>query len=504
MVRRASTEVPRSFPSSLVTLELKTTSRIPIYQQLFAQLRSMILSGDLAARTRLPATRELARAIGCSRSTVLLAFETLAAEGYVESRQGSGTYVVDTLPDEVLGRGSWEPQQPLANAPARLSPMATRLNDLGIPGSLIPHSRVIFPDVREFPYEIWTRLFRAAWREPARDMLGPYEALGYLPLRREIARYLRDVRGLRCEAEQVAITSGTSHGLQLLCQLLFGPGDRVCVEDPAPPWVKAKIVACGAEPVFVPVDKEGFCTEVAKAAGNDVRGAIVTPSHQFPLGHVLSPRRRAALLDWAEANDGWIIEDDFDSEFRYAGRPLPPLYTLDRRSRVFYLATFSKMTLPGLRLGYIVLPPQFVPAFERLRALADRYTAVQLQPVLAKFMEEGHFASHVRRMRALYESRQEAFLALSQRFLSGLLRFDPKDGGIHSIGWLEEALAARMNAAEIASLTSDQDVQFSALSAYCEHGSLPEAVLIGYARHTEGELTHGLRRVSERLKQRLG
>ncbi|WP_165799593.1 PLP-dependent aminotransferase family protein [Sphingomonas oleivorans] len=480
-----------------MNLELKPDSRVPIYQQLFGQLRGMILNGELASGTRLPATREIAKLIQCSRSTVLLAFEMLMNEGYVEARQGSGTYVVDTVPEDAIGCRSTSAAPDKMPAGVRLSTTASALLDLDIPKSLLPHSRVIFPDVREFPFGTWSALFRSAWKQPEADLLGPHDPMGYLPLRRVIADYLRDIRGLICDPEQIAITSGTSHGLNLLFQLLLSPGDQVVLEDPSAPWMVAKAIACGAQPLFIPVDGEGICLDANSEAASGARLAVVTPSHQFPLGYVLSQRRRTALLNWAQRNDAWIIEDDFDSEFRFAGRPLPPLYTADQSCRVFYMATFSKILIPNIRLGYIVLPPQFVESYSRLRAIVDRYTSLQLQPVVASFIEDGHYASHLRRMRALYEGRQNTLLALAERYLPELLRFEPQDGGMHSVGWLLDSLPHNISAARLADLANKAGIPLSPLSTYCHRFPRPEAVLFGYARYSQGEISYIMQKLAD-------
>lgn len=487
--------MPRTFPAALVNLELRPASRVPLYQQLFGKLRAMILSGELAGGTRLPATRQLVKTLGCSRSTVLLVFEMLAAEGYVESRQGSGTYISVTLPEEAITCAP-APVGDKAVAPPRLSRMAMALVGTPVPSSLLPHSRVIFPDIREFPFELWSRLYRTVLPQALPERDADWSVFGFRPLRRAIATYLRDVRGVLCTEEQIAITSGTSHALTLLFQLLLDPGDDVWIEDPSPPWVQAKAVVCGATPVFVPTDREGFDVAEARRRAPAARVALVTPSHQCPSGAVMSPRRRAALLEWAELADGWIVEDDYDSEFRYTGRPLPTLHALDTNSRVFYVASFSKVLLPQLRLGYVVLPPQFIDTFARLRALIDRYTSATLQPVLAQFIEDGHLASHLRRMRTLYEARQDALLDASAALLDGLLRFEPSEAGIHSVGAVASASSDRLDAATIASLSSAAGVAMSPMALYCHDRPAPAQLLFGYAQHRELEIKFGIERLA--------
>ncbi len=492
--------MPRSFLAGLVDIELKTSSRVPLYQQLFAQLRAMILSGDLKPGSRLPATRQLVQWLDCSRSTVLLVFEMLAAEGYIETRRGSGTYVASTLPDEVIACPKSGAAIRLEPATPRLSSAVTRLIDAPIPESLLPHSRVIYPDVREFPHDLWTRLYRSIWREPGAELAGRSDPLGDMPLRKAIAGYLRDLRGVVCEPEQIAITSGASHAVSLLFQFLLDEGDSIWIEDPSPPWVKAKAGLCNAKAVFVPVDNEGLDVANGVQAAPAARLALVTPSHQAPLGAVLSPRRRAALLEWADRSDAWIVEDDYDSEFRYAGRPLPTLYSLDERSRVFYMATFSKVLLPGLRLGYIVLPPRFVEQFGRMRALLDRYTSMALQPVLASFIDEGHFASHIRRVRLVYEGRQDVLLTLAEKELEDLIHFRPSEAGLHSIGYLAPELRKSLDPAAVAGIARDAGIEMAAFSTYTHERVAPDAIIFGYAQYTEGELRYGLKRFADRLR----
>lgn len=389
------------------TLELPDPD-IPLYRQLYDAVRDAVLAGTLQSGERVPATRNLAKHLNVSRNTVLEAFEQLFAEGYLETTQGKGTFVAEgiavlsesqtvetTSETPVLSaRGQLLAQSSLARMQEEVKPLAFQAG---------------LPALSHFPWKLWTRLTAQAAEHLANNpqRMGYLHSTGLPELRHALADYLRASRGVRCTADNVLIVSGTQHAIDLTVRLLVNPGEAVWLENPGYSSGHAVVSALGAKVVPVPVDADGLALERAPEAG---KLAYVTPSHQYPLGMTMSLRRRLALLEHATAHDLWLFEDDYDSEFRYAGKPLAALQSLDTHQRVIYAGTLSKVLFPGLRLGYVVVPPALVDAFAAARALVDRTPPVLSQMTLALFIQEGHFARHIRRMRKLYQGRRQVLL----------------------------------------------------------------------------------------------
>ncbi len=495
----------------LLALALEPEGGQPLHRQLYGQLREAVLRGRLAPGLRLPSSRALARELGCSRNTVLAAFEQLLSEGYLEGRAGSGTYVSPVLPEQLLAA---------APAPARAaaSPAASPVPVPGLSrrGARLAEGRppargplrpflVGVPDTAFFPFDVWSRLLARCWRHPPAANLRHGAPGGHAGLRRLIADYLRRVRALDCAPEQVLITAGAQQGLDLMLRLLLDPGDRVWLEEPGYAGFDGPLRAAGAEAVPVPLDAEGLSVAAGRARAADARVVAVTPSHQYPLGVTMSLARRLELLAWAREAGAWILEDDYDSEFRYAGRPLAALQGLDGpgfdgRSQVIYLGTFSKILFPALRLGYVVVPPQLVEPLARARI--DDHPSLVTQPALAAFIEEGHFAAHVRRMRALYAERQQALLHHAGRRLAGALDLAPDPAGLHLVARLGPALAGRLDDRAVAARAAGAGVTLAALSGYyrAPPGPQGQGLLFGYAAFDAPAIARAVERLAWALE----
>lgn len=484
-----------------VWISLDPASGVPIYRQLYERMRSEILAGGLPARTRLPSTRTLAAELGVSRSTVVTAFEHLLAEGYLEGKIGSGTYVAGSLPDDLLGVRVERDRRPGPEPSGRrLSRRGTLLaatpttivRDRGTPRAFRPG----VPALDEFPYGVWRRISSNVWRRPPSGLLGYGDPAGYGPLRQEISAHLALARAVRSEPEQVIVVSGSQQALDLASRVLLDPGDAVWVEDPGYMGAQGALSGSGATLVPVPVDEEGMVVEAGMEREPNARLVCITPSHQYPLGVTMSLARRLELLGWASRSGAWVIEDDYDSEYRYTGRPLEALQGLDSEGRVVYVGTFSKVLFPALRLGYLVAPPDLVDAFTAARELTDRHPPTVEQAVLAEFIAGGHFVRHLRRMRALYAARQAALIEEISRELSGLLRAEPVGSGMHLVGWLPEGVDDR----EASRRAAKQGIEAPPISLYRTRRQGRGGLMLGYAAVDEVEMRDGVRRLAKALQ----
>lgn len=440
--------LPRAAPDATLALPpLDRASPTPLQRQIYAGLREAILAGQLPAGTRLPSTRRLAETLEIGRNTVLAAFEHLADDGFVTPRSGSGTVVAAVA---VTPAPSSPPSRPLSRRVAMLMTAETP-RGRGWGETLAPGT----PDFEHFPFTAWSRLLARRWRRPGRELLVPEDAAGHRPLRAAIAEWLGRTRAVRCSPDQVMIVSGSQQALDLTVRVLLDPGDLAMVEDPGYDGMKGVLRAAGAEVAAVPVDRHGFDVHRGEALWPNARLACVTPSHQFPTGVTMPLARRLALVDWARRRQGWIIEDDYDGEFRHAGPPLAALQGLDADHRTIHLGTFSKSMFPGLRLGWLVLPEDLVEPFTAARRLADMAPPSLTQAAMADFMAEGGFARHLKRMRELYADRRAVFTETCARLLVGLGTLAPGEAGLHSVLWLppgadDRAAAAKARAAGLA------------------------------------------------------
>jgi len=490
----------------LLSLAVDKTAAEPAYRQVYEQVRRAILEGRVAPGTRLPATRSLARELVVSRNTVLNAYDMLLAEGYTEGRVGSGTRVSGILPEVLLAARSAAvvPARAAATDAAPAAASTTTLSRLSRLTEEMPRMdqrarggfrafRPGIPEVESFPWDIWGRLIGRFWRHPPSDLVCGGDLAGHGPLRDAIADYLGATRGVVCGGDQVMITSGAQQALDLVARLLLDPGDAVWMEEPGYAGLRGAFTAVGAEIQPVPVDAEGIDVAAGRRLAGDAVLAAVTPSHQYPLGVTMSLPRRLELLDWARAADAWILEDDYDSEYRYAGKPLSALQGLDAHGRVIYVGTFSKVMFPALRLGYLVLPPALVAPFGRLRSVLDDTPSLAAQPALAQFITEGHFAAHVRRMRGLYAERQAVFLEIFADAAAGVLEAAPDEAGMHLVAGLNGGLG--LTDRDASARAAEDGISAPALSAFYAGPPARQGLLLGYAGLSDAEMRDGARKL---------
>lgn len=445
-----------NFQTALFGLSLDRAAAAPLHQQLVEALRQMILSGRAAPGTRLPASRQLARDLSVSRQTTLTALDQLLAEGYLETRPGAGTYVAHDLPHLAPPPAPAPIATPAPPAPAR--PFH--------PG---------MPDMAQFPHAVWARHLDRAWRRPVPELLALPDPFGWAPLRAAIAAHLAAWRGLDRPGAQVMITSGATETFELLARALFRPGDEVLVESPGFAPMRAALTRAGLTTTAMAVDGDGAILP----EGATARGVLVTPSRHYPMGMTLPLARRLALIDWARRTDAWVIEDDYDSEFRYTGTPLPPLAALDA-ARVIYVGSFSKLLSPALRLGYAVLPQAVLAPLRAALAETGPRASLIPQPALASFMESGEFATHLRRMRRLYGQRQAVLRAALARVLPDHLIAAADPAGMHLICHPGPALE-QVPDTEIAAIARDAGITLRPLSTYWPDENGPQGLVLGYA-----------------------
>jgi GntR family transcriptional regulator/MocR family aminotransferase len=452
---------------------------------LHEELRHAILDGRLRPGVRLPATRDFARQYGVSRGTAVTVFEELVADGYLRCQSGSGTWVNELLPAHPTDAGKVGLDRPSPPAP---------LTGLNFPEQARPF-RLHEPAVAEFPFKVWTRVASRRMRNLSSSLLVRGHPGGYGPLREAIADYLGSVRGVKCHPDQIAITSGVQQGLDLLARLLLKPGDPVWIEDPGYFGAAIAFRNAGARIVPVTVDDQGISVSTGRKLSRIAKLAYVTPAHQFPLGVTMSIERRVELLSWASETGAYIIEDDYDSEFRFEGRPVPALQGLDRHGRVVLLGTFNKLLFPTLRLGYAVLPPDLVDRFLAFRYGTDLHGTGLDQAIMCDFIVEGHLGRHIRRMRELYGARLAALLEGGQKQLRGLLDISRIQAGLYTAGFLRNGMDSP--AAEgAAALQQVETIGFHRFTL----GSTPvSGLLLGFAAFDENRIRHGLSQLADAL-----
>lgn len=474
---------------------IDSASSVPLHEQIYAAWRSSIVEGRFRRGERMPSTRELAKSLSVARSTVAQAYEQLLSEGYLFTQRGAGTFVCRELPDE--SRRVASPVKVVQGSAAQdsatdihLSPFAQRLDrDFAYhpqPKGVINFSRWV-PDVDEFPLATWRRLLSHALIQHAGVALNySRHPQGYEPLRQEVAAYLSRSRAVNCTAENVVILNGSQQALDFCGRLLAEPGDTVSFENPGYPGTRRIFDACGLRLHPARVDAEGIAID---ALHPDSRLVYVTPSHQFPTGVAMSMQQRLALLAWAREHHAVIVEDDYDSEYRYSGPPLPALQGLANDVPVVYCGSFSKVMFPGLRIGYVVLPPALVSAFRRAKWITDRNTPVLEQIALTEFLREGHLERHIRRMRTLYGKRRQALVDALEKHFSDKLKIYGDAAGMHLMARIDDAGLAERAARNKTLLVSGRDYYLDA----ADKGEW----LFGFSSLGERSIREGIKRLAK-------
>ena len=525
---------------------------VPLYRWLYDELRSAILAGSLRPGARLPATRDLAAQYKLSRPTIVSAFEQLRSEGYVEGKVGSGTYVSQTLPEELLQAPRTGSGEGARRRQIRLSAYARRLRALfqdsegeatsgararnekkgrdaalkrstqdlrssaalgGMPFPGHTQQRAVLqapasqsrrarafradqPALDAFPADLWAQVATRRLRRVSANLLAGGDALGYRPLREAVADYLNGARAVNCSADQVLIISGVQQALDRAAHLLLDPGDPVWLEEPGYPGAALTFRAVGAKICPVPVDAEGLDLEAGERRWPAPRLVYVSPAHQFPLGVTMSLRRRLSLLEWARRSHTFVFEDDYDSEYRYSGRPIPSLQGLDHASVVIFAGSFTDVLFPALRLGYLVVPPDMVDIFAAAESVSTQHPPLIDQAILCDFIREGHFARHVRRMRELYAERLSVLVESAREKLAGLLELSSVEAGLRTVGWLQAGVSAE----RAAQAAAKREVEVLPLSR-CAYGRSPgNGLVLGFAAVDGKELRRGVEELARVLE----
>ncbi|WP_027014981.1 MocR-like pyridoxine biosynthesis transcription factor PdxR [Comamonas composti] len=476
-------------------------AHLDLHLRIQRALRSLVLEGALAPGQKLPGTRVLASSLGLARDTVESAYEQLHRDGFIVRRQGSGSYVRDSLgaPLKGMARGRSAPAGPAmaGAAGAGLSQRGQAIFDSGgIADQQVARAFATgLPETRSFPADVWQRLQRQVLRDHRSQVLLHGDPLGAQPLREAIAAYLNLERGARVDAAQILVLSSTRQALFLCGLLLADAGQGVAIEDPGYFGARKAFEAAQARLVPIPVDEQGLRMDALRALGRGVRCVYVTPSHQYPTGVTLSLERRLELVRWAAESGAWIVEDDYDSEFHYDGLPTACVQGLDAQQRTLYVGTFGKTLYPGLRMGYMVLPPPLIQAFAHARSIMDGHTPQALQLTAARFMEEGHYNAHIRAMRKLYAARRQAMFEAVGRHLQPVVQAALPQGGMQLPCYLRPGFSEQKTIRQAAAA----GLHLSGLSRLYQGPRKREGWLLGYAAMSEHEIVSAVARLARAL-----
>ena len=483
--------MPKAISSFELTLKSRSRHQT-LTNWFYGELRSAILDGRLASGARLPASRDFASQYELSRGTVVNVLERLQPEGYVTSRVGCGTWVNHVEAPRPARQATRVPAyiRRVISTNKRPQPWIDQAFVEGI-----RPFRIGAPTINEFPSEIWGRIAADRARNFRSWLKKEADRRGYQPLRNAIAEYLRTSRGVRCTAEQIVLVSGIQQALDLLARLLLKKGDPIWMEDPGYFGARIAFDNVGARMIPVPVDDEGLSVSAGTKICPDAKGAYVTPAHQFPLGVTMSLERRMALLSWAARAGAFVIEDDYDSEYRFEGPPVPALQSLDNHSSIIFVGSFSKTLFPALRVGYVVLPAPLVDPFVALRYRTDFRNSSFDQAVLCDFIVDGHLARHLRRMRILYAERLEILMDGAKQHLGGPLEISNVRAGLYTIGYLKNGMTSR----QAEKLAAAQGIEVLAVDRCTLRRPDPNALLLGFGGFDELAIQQGLIRLAKAL-----
>lgn len=503
MSAKERTRVEFKGPLLLLRLDGQGT----LYGQTYRALRNAILSGQLGGGSRLPSTRALAGELGVSRNTILDAYGQLITEGYLTARVGSGTSVAAGLADSVVtsAQSRRRDLSLFKVNPRRLSAFSRRTLDLE-PSPILQRPELTYdfryglPAVGDFPHALWARLMARRAQMASIRLLGYGEPEGFRPLRETLADYLRRARGVVCDPDQVLIVNGSQQALDIATRVLLDPGNGVVIEEPHYEGARQVFLAAGARLIPAPVDAEGLDVTTLPRHAASARIIHVTPSHQFPTGAVMPLERRLRLLAWARKTDCYIVEDDYDSEYRYDTKPVEAVQALDRTGRVIYVGTFSKVLFPSLRLGYLVLPRPLLKTFTVAKHLTDRHTPTLEQTVLADFIRLGHFSRHLRRSRARNAARRRTLLEALEKYVGDSVEISGANAGIHVLCWLKDFPLGEMRS--LVARAERAGVGIYPVTPYYSTPSRRAGLLFGYASMNEPQIREGVRRFATVLSER--
>lgn len=484
-------------------ITINSRAKRPIYGQVYDWLRAAIVEGRIRPGQRLPSTRSMAAELQVSRISVFNAYGQLQSEGYLETFVGSGTCVARSIPEHAFGPSILRRGRPQAlngdSRPRKVSARACALPRLASEPWL--HSlgpfRVSLPALDHFPVNIWSKLVARHSRKQSLAIMAYGDGLGYLPFRKAIAEYLGIFRGVRCNASQVLVTSGSQQALQISAKGLLDPGDQLLIEEPGYPGARLAFASTGVQVTPIAVDGDGMITSRISGRYRSARAAYVTPSHQYPLGMTMSAARRMSLLKWAMDSGSWIIEDDYDSEYRFGSHPIASLQGLDTHSRVIYIGTFSKVLFPALRLGYMVVPKDLLPVFAAVRGALDIFSSTLYQAVLTDFIQEGHFARHIRRMRILYMERRKTLVNAIRGHIGGIVEGIGDDAGMH----LVVLLPPGTNDMAVSKKAAQSGISAMPLSACYMKQPSRSGLILGYAGVSPRQIHDGTCKLAAIVKE---
>ncbi|PBB18528.1 PLP-dependent aminotransferase family protein [Mesorhizobium sp. WSM4313] len=484
---------PQAFPLDMLAVNRSSPEHLS--RQLYHGLVAVIRNRTLAPGSELPSTRALAAELGLGRNTIVAAYDQLVTEGYLANRQGARPVIVD-LPEGPRETPAEEPPMPLRQPSLRGQQLLSQPYHHGRPGHVAFHPGM--PDAQSFPFGVWGRLVARRASHGGETLFGTYDVTGHPALKEAIAGYLYSARGVRCRPEQIVITTGAQAAFDLLARLLLDPGDTVWMEEPGYYGAKAAFTVAGARILPIAVDQErGWRLD---APTFSPRLIYVTPACQHPLGITMRMEERLRLLDIAETTNAWVIEDDFDGEYRFQGRPVPAIQSMDRSGRVIYVGTFAKLLFPALRLGFMVLPQELAGRIVNALSTTGQFAPLLLQAALADFITEGHMSRHLKRMRRIYAQRRQLFREIVTERLRDEITLSPAEAGIQVVGYLKDGI----DDIKVSQAAAKRVINVSPLSKYFQNTAPTQGLVLGYAACDAAQTRDGVERLAQAIREMLG